>query len=75
MQCNVGGVDRTIRFVVGAIIIGLGLYYQSWWGLLGAVVFLTAVFSRCPAYLPFGLSTCKSGMSAPTGDTPQGPQN
>ncbi len=59
MQCNVGGVDRTIRFVAGTVIMAAGAYFQSWWGLLGLVVFLTAVFSRCPAYIPFGVSTCR----------------
>lgn len=58
MQCNVGGIDRTLRFVVGGVIMALGVYYGSWWGLLGVVLFLTAVFSRCPIYLPFGISTC-----------------
>lgn len=59
MQCNVGGIDRTIRFILGVALVGAGLYFQSWWGIVGLVVFLTAVFSRCPVYVPFGLSTCR----------------
>ena len=35
-------------------------YYKSWWGLIGIVPLLTAIFRFCPAYLPFGLSSCSS---------------
>lgn len=75
MTCNVGGVDRTLRFVAGGVIMALGVYYGSWWGLLGLVLFLTAVFSRCPVYIPFGISTCPmpaapSSNEAPTQSAP-----
>ena len=56
---NVGGLDRVARAVVGVAILGAGLYFKSWWGLLGLVPLGTAVFRFCPAYLPFGLSSCK----------------
>jgi hypothetical protein len=59
MQCNVGGADRIIRFVVGVGIIVLGVVYQSWWGALGLVPILTGAIRWCPAYLPFGFSTCR----------------
>ena len=58
MKCNVGPVDRVIRIVAGLAILGAGYYYQSWFGLIGIVPLLTAVFRICPAYLPFGMSTC-----------------
>jgi hypothetical protein len=56
---NVGGLDRVARAVVGVAILGAGLYFKSWWGLLGLVPLGTAIFRFCPAYLPFGLSSCK----------------
>jgi hypothetical protein len=59
MKPNVGFTDRAIRIVLGAGIIGAGYYYQSWWGLVGLVPLITAVFRFCPAYLPFGLNTCE----------------
>ncbi len=59
MQCNVGKTDRIIRVVVGIGIIGAGAYYQSWLGAIGAVPLVTAALGWCPAYIPFGLSTCK----------------
>lgn len=58
MQYNVGGIDRTIRFIVGVIVMGLGVYFESWWGLVGFALFLTALFRRCFAYTLFGISTC-----------------
>lgn len=63
MTCNVGGKDKVIRWIVGLVIIGLGLYYQSWWGLLGIIPILTAVFSFCGIYKALGISTCKDHPS------------
>jgi hypothetical protein len=58
MKPNVGSIDRILRIIVGLAVLGAGYYYQSWFGLIGIVPLLTATFSFCPAYLPFGLSTC-----------------
>jgi len=58
MKSNVGSIDRVIRLIAGFGILGAGYYFKSWWGLLGIVPLLTATFRFCPAYLPFGLSTC-----------------
>lgn len=60
MKKNMGSADKSIRLILGGIIIGLGLYYQSWWGVIGLVPFLTSLVGTCPAYLPFGISTCKT---------------
>jgi hypothetical protein len=59
MQRNVGGVDRTVRLVAGVAILAAGYYFKSWWGLVGLVPVLTATLGWCPAYLPFGMSTCR----------------
>jgi hypothetical protein len=60
MKCNVGKIDRMIRFIVGIGVIVLGVVYQSWWGALGIVLILTAAIRWCPAYSPFGFSTCRN---------------
>ena len=60
MKPNVGGIDRILRFIAGLAIIGAGIYFKSWLGLIGVVPILTALFRFCPAYLPFGLSSCKT---------------
>jgi len=59
MRCNVGGADRVIRIVLGLVVLGLGIIERSWWGAIGAIPLGTALIGWCPAYLPFGLSTCR----------------
>ncbi|MCU7947174.1 MAG: DUF2892 domain-containing protein [Candidatus Thiodiazotropha sp. (ex Cardiolucina cf. quadrata)] len=59
MKHNVGGIDRTLRIIVGLVVIGWGVYAQNWWGAIGLIPLLTCVIGWCPAYLPFGLSSCK----------------
>ncbi len=66
MKKNMGSVDRTVRFLIAALI--AGLYFTNvLTGTLGiillvvAVIFaLTSLVSFCPLYAPFGLSTCNS---------------
>lgn len=60
MKPNVGGIDRILRLIAGLAIIGAGVYFKSWLGLIGLVPVLTALFRFCPAYVPFGLSSCKT---------------
>lgn len=59
MKTNVGSPDRIVRIVAGLAILAAGYFYQSWWGLIGIVPLGTAAIGWCPAYLPFGISTCK----------------
>ena len=35
MKANIGTVDRVVRVIVGLVIIGVGIYFRSWWGLIG----------------------------------------
>lgn len=60
MKKNIGSLDRGLRTVVGIALIGWGLATQNWWGAIGIIPLFTAAISWCPAYLPFGLSTCKT---------------
>jgi hypothetical protein len=67
MKTNMGTTDRLIRTVIVVAI--AALYFMGRIGgtlaiVLGvvAVVFLvTSIVGFCPAYLPFGFSTCKQG--------------
>ena len=59
MTCNVGQGDRLLRIVLGLIILGVGFYYESYWGLIGLIPLATGTLRWCPAYLPFHLSTAK----------------
>lgn len=62
MKPNIGTVDRALRIIVGLGIIAYGIINHTWIGAIGVVPLLTAFVRFCPAYLPFGISTCgKSG--------------
>ncbi len=59
MKQNVGNVDKIIRLVIGVVIAILGIYFKSWWGLIAIIPIATALFSFCPLYSPFKISTQK----------------
>lgn len=59
MTANVGGTDKAIRIVAGIVILALGLVFKSFWGLVGLLPLLTGLVGFCPAYVLFGISTCK----------------
>ena len=60
MKRNVGTTDRAVRVIAGLAIVATGFYYQSWWGAVGLIPIATAIMGWCPAYLPLGISSCKS---------------
>lgn len=60
MNTNMGQTDRILRAVVGAALLIWGLSAGSWLGLIGLVPLATAALGWCPAYVPFGISTCKT---------------
>ena len=64
MKSNVGSTDRTLRAIIGIVVLALGYYYSSWWGLLGLIPLGTALFSRCALYSVFGISTRKTEEKA-----------
>ena len=58
-QVNVGNVDRALRIIVGLGLLSLVFIGpKTMWGLIGIVPILTGLTRRCPAYSPFGISTC-----------------
>lgn len=59
MNRNVGSADRIARIVLGIAILVAGAVLESWWGLVGLVPFATGLIGWCPAYLPFGITTCR----------------
>ena len=61
MITNMGSIDRVVRVVVGLALLSLLFVLDGgarWFGLIGVVPILTAAIGWCPAYLPFGFSTC-----------------
>jgi hypothetical protein len=69
MKPNMGTADRVVRILV-AVAIGI-LYFTgrisgtlaTVLGVVAVVFVLTSLVGRCPAYLPFGLSTCRPPAS------------
>ncbi|MBN2196995.1 MAG: DUF2892 domain-containing protein [Polyangiaceae bacterium] len=59
MPANMGSADRTVRVLVGLGLLSLTVVGpQSLLGLVGLVPLVTGLVGSCPAYMPFGLSTC-----------------
>ena len=68
---NVGGLDRAFRFLLGAALL-LAVFvpqlalFESWgpWryvvAAVGIMMLATAALRICPAYLPFGIKTCRT---------------
>ena len=48
--------------VIGLALLSLVFLVEGdirWWGLVGAILVGTGFIGWCPAYLPFGINTCK----------------
>lgn len=61
MTKNMGMVDRALRAVVGVVLVALAATGTiGVWGWIGVVPLATAAIGWCPAYAPFGISTCPS---------------
>ncbi|HQF43111.1 MAG TPA: DUF2892 domain-containing protein [Ignavibacteriaceae bacterium] len=59
MKANVGTADKNIRLVLGVVIILLGIFLKSWWGLIGIIPIITALLNFCPVWRLLGISTKK----------------
>lgn len=59
MKCNVGGIDRILRVIVGAVLVILAANdIVGWWGWIGIVPLATGIFRFCPAYPLLGINSC-----------------
>lgn len=73
MKCNVGGVDRSARIVIGVALVIVGLFvpmnpaWQTVLFILAAIALVTAIVGFCPANALIGVNTCKGrgGTSSP----------
>jgi len=64
MTCNVGGIERPIRIIVGILLLGIGAFA----GLspvgtgvalvAGTIALATGAISFCPLWALFGINTC-----------------
>lgn len=66
MTPNVGTVDRVLRIVAGAVLIGLAAFgVVGVWGYIGLVPLATGLFRFCPAYTLLGIRTCRAEPGKP----------
>jgi ABC-type bacteriocin/lantibiotic exporter with double-glycine peptidase domain len=66
MKKNMGTLDKVLRILVAAVIVGL-FFAHVLLGIVGIVLLVlagifivTSVIGFCPLYLPFGISTKKN---------------
>ena len=64
MKNNLGFIDRALRAILGGMIMVAGIYFQTWWGLIGGVIFLTSVFSFCPVYFATGFDSLNKELKS-----------
>ncbi len=55
--CNTNPILKYIRIALSLVVIGLGIYYQSWVGALGLLTLYTAVTGKCGASLTIRRNT------------------
>lgn len=61
MNKNVGSLDKTIRLIVGILIIVMGFVNESLLGAIGLIPILTALIGWCPLYTILKINTkCKN---------------
>lgn len=73
LKANVGGADRMLRLIAGAALLAIALVpglqlfgggAGAWIaGIVGAVMVVTGLTRRCPAYGVLGVSTCPARQS------------
>lgn len=64
MTCNVGGIERPIRILLGILLIGIGAFAglpPVGTGIMlavGTIALVTGAIGFCPAWSLFGINTC-----------------
>ncbi len=59
LPANESTLDRTIRVIVGVVLLSLVFVGpKTLFGLIGLVPLMTGLLGSCPIYAMFGMSTC-----------------
>ncbi len=67
MACNVGGIERPVRIVLGILLIGLGAFGglpPVGMGIalaMGTIALVTGALGFCPVWTLLGINTCPAG--------------
>jgi uncharacterized membrane protein HdeD (DUF308 family) len=65
MEANVDGIERTIRVLIGLVLIALGLFHVLRGTgaiigyVVGAIALITGLVRFCPAWKLFGINTSR----------------
>ncbi len=59
MNCNCGKIDRSLRIVAGAALVGWAVTGGPVWAWIGVLPVATGLIGFCPAYPLLGINTCK----------------
>lgn len=70
MSCNVGGIERPVRIVLGVLLVGIGAFA----GLppvgtgivlaMGTIALVTGALGFCPVWTLLGINTCPMQSSS-----------
>ncbi|MBS0171018.1 MAG: DUF2892 domain-containing protein [Nitrospira sp.] len=64
MACNVGGIERPIRIILGVLLIGIGVFGGLTGAAMGvvlavgAIALVTGTIGFCPVWTLLGINTC-----------------
>ncbi|MCC5914690.1 MAG: DUF2892 domain-containing protein [Balneolaceae bacterium] len=59
LKKNVGYTDSIIRVVLGVLIVGAGLAFESFWGFIGLIPIISGGIAFCPIYRWMGKETSR----------------
>ena len=55
--CNTNPILKYIRIALSLLVIGLGIYFKNWVGVLGLLTLYTAFTGKCGASIPIRRKT------------------
>ena len=68
MRCNVGGIERPMRILLGILMLGIGAFADltplstGIALIVGAIALVTGAIGYCPLWTLFGINTCPTRM-------------
>lgn len=64
MKINEGVIDRSLRVIVGLVLIGLAATGTvGMWGYIGIIPLITGAVGMCPIYSLLGINTCPASRN------------
>ena len=63
MKINEGKIDRTIRLIIGLVVLYLSFRYSLWWLILAVIALITSVTGYCKLYQILGIDTLGKAKS------------